>query len=161
MSEEVWKDVVGYEGLYKVSNFGRIKNVKTNKIKNQFRKRNGYMQVHLYANNKEKNAYIHRVVAQAFIPNTENKKEVNHKDLNKLNNNIINLEWCNRKENMQHALKEYKTFYEGKQIICVETRKTYKNSIIAGKETGISSAGIRMNICGKNKTAGGFHWKQV
>lgn len=157
MTEEIWKDVVGYEGLYKVSNLGRIRSLKSNKIIKPYKKRNGYLRAYL----SRKNVYIHRVVAQAFIPNLQNKEEVNHKDLDKTNNNVENLEWCTKRENMQHAVKIYKHFFKGKKVMCIETNKIYKNSIVAEKETGILSAGIRMNICGKHKTAGGFHWKQI
>ena len=160
MTEEIWKDVVGYEGLYQVSNLGRIKNNK-GKIKAYFLKREGYLSTHLYKNGKETPVYAHRVVAEAFIPNPENLPQVNHKDLNKKNNNVDNLEWCSRKENINHAIRNGVNRYEGKKIMCVETGKVYRNSIVAGEETGILAAGIRMNLCGKHKYAGGYHWIHV
>ena len=99
----LFKDVVGYEGLYTVSEDGRI----YSHISNKFLKPNvtkcGYATVQLFKNKTGKRLLIHRLVAQAFIPNPENKEQVNHKDENKLNNQISNLEWNSRKENMNYG----------------------------------------------------------
>ena len=112
--EEIWKDIKGYEGLYQVSNLGRIKRVlfknnKTTIIKEKILKytvkNNGYCKVNLYKNNKQKTYHIHRLVAEAFIPNRDNSLEINHKDGNKKNNCINNLEWITHKENIQHGVK--------------------------------------------------------
>ena len=103
--EEYLKDVVGYGGLYQVSNLGNIQSLKNKKLKFlQFAlDKDGYRYVVL--SNwflKKKTLYIHRIVAKAFIPNPENKPEVNHIDFNKQNNNVENLEWVTRIENMNH-----------------------------------------------------------
>lgn len=105
MEQEIWKDVEGFQG-YKISNLGRVKSYHNNTT--IIRKSNivvGYKHLMLSKNKKKYNFYIHRLVAEAFIPNPENKPEINHIDGNKLNNNISNLEWCTRKENCQHAWK--------------------------------------------------------
>ena len=117
---EVWKSIKGYEGLYEISSFGRVRscerrveyfNPKYNKItghkieskiKKPSTKDNGYLQITLYKNNKGKNCYIHRLVAEAFIPNPLNKRTVNHKDFDVANNNINNLEWCTYSEQEKH-----------------------------------------------------------
>lgn len=109
MKNEIWKDIKNYEGLYKISNFGRIKskNKKTNyqwKIYNQKETKN-YPQVGLMKNNKLKVIRIHRLVAETFIPNPNNYKEINHIDGNKNNNSVDNLEWCTHKYNIRHAIK--------------------------------------------------------
>ena len=113
--QEVWIDVVGYEGLYQVSNLGRVKNLKRKvpyakgmrtipeRILRNHINECGYVYVRLYKDAKGKNIKLHRIVAQAFIKNPENKRCVNHIDGNKQNNRAENLEWVTHSENMQHA----------------------------------------------------------
>ena len=100
---EIWKDIQGYEGLYWASNLGNIKSLKKVLKFNKVEK--GYLHVTLYKNGTPKTIKAHRLTAKAFIPNIENKPEVNHIDGNKENNNIINLEWNTRAENNMHAIK--------------------------------------------------------
>lgn len=113
--EEIWKNIEGYEGLYQVSNLGNIKSLKKHRynginyyIQNEKllklqNDKNGYKVINLYKNKHIKNFKVHRLVAQAFIPNIEKKSEINHIDGNKQNNRIDNLEWCTETENMKHA----------------------------------------------------------
>ena len=100
-----WKLIVinGIITNYLVSSEGEVKNRMTGKILKPYLNSNGYCQVGIYINGKFKNSLLHRLVASAFIPNIENKLEVNHIDGNKLNNRVENLEWCNRSENQLHA----------------------------------------------------------
>ena len=91
---EIWKDVKGYEELYQISNFGRVKTVNKDYIKKQYERPDGYVQVCLCKNGKVVTRKIHVLVAQAFIPNPLNLPEVNHKDENKAHNSVDNLEWC-------------------------------------------------------------------
>ena len=101
MKKEYWKPVVGYEGLYEVSNWGRVKSLKFGKerILKQNQCMNGYYYVGLSKNGILKRYSVHRLVAEAFIPNLDNLPQVNHKDENKLNNVVSNLEWCTYKYN--------------------------------------------------------------
>ena len=99
---EVWKDVKNYEGLYQISNLGNVKRISSGKRLKPYN-RKGYIRVALSKDDTTKHIDIHRLVAQAFIPNPENKPEVNHIDGDKSNNEVSNLEWCTRKENMNHA----------------------------------------------------------
>lgn len=100
---EVWKNINGFE-QYQVSSLGNIKN-KGGKLKSVQTTKNGYSQVLLWIGHKAKGVFIHRMVAEAFIPNPENKTDVNHIDGNKANNRVENLEWCTRSENLRHAYK--------------------------------------------------------
>jgi hypothetical protein len=99
----IWKDIRGYTGLYKVSNTGKIKNVKRNTLLKPAITKKGYCIVALSKHNKATTKNLHRLVAKAFIANPKRKKEVNHKDGNKLNNNDWNLEWNTSSENHLHA----------------------------------------------------------
>jgi hypothetical protein len=122
--KEEWRDIKGYEGLYKVSNYGKVKRlaftqeipcrknksiiVKIKHEENILKGEPHYIRNHIrvkLCNGNEKRFFLHRLVAQAFIPNPENKPFINHIDSNPLNNHISNLEWVTGSENMQHALK--------------------------------------------------------
>ena len=109
---EIWKDVKGYESLYQVSNLGRIRSIKNGiKIKKQYERPNGYMQVCLCQNGKITTYKTHRLVAEAFIPNINNLPEVNHKDENKINNCVDNLEWCTSSYNKNYGTRNTKCMH--------------------------------------------------
>ena len=110
---EEWRDIKGYEGLYKVSNYGRVKSVERTikgrhfqgKILKGGKFSNGYLFVCLRKNGENKNHLTHRLVASAFLENHMSFTDVNHKDGNKTNNHVDNLEWCSRSYNLEHAVK--------------------------------------------------------
>lgn len=134
MQEELWKAIKGYEGLYQVSNLGKIKNLITNKILKGFYNKKGYLSVKLYNKNNTKTFYIHRLVALNFINNTENKLQVNHINGIKDDNNLSNLEWCTNVENMNHRYtslgKEKYSLYFNKERNLWESYINYKGTKI-------------------------------
>ena len=114
---EVWKDVAGYEGLYKVSNKGNIYSVERvdsrghrrgGRMLKPGRNSHGYLTVGLYKNGKSKTKNVHRLVAETFIPNPKGFLEINHKDENKSNNEMSNLEWCTREYNINYGKRTEK-----------------------------------------------------
>lgn len=110
MKKEIWKDIIGYEGLYQVSNLGRVKSLgngksKKEKILKQGTNSCGYYQIKLYQNGKYKTYKIHRLVAQTFLDNPNNYYSVNHRDENKQNNCIENLEWCTQEYNVNYGTR--------------------------------------------------------
>ena len=109
---EEWRKIVGYEGLYEVSSLGRVRSLDRYDERNHFRKgkvlspikdTGDYLKVNLYCNGKNKKCLVHRLVAQAFIENPDNLPEVNHKDEDKSNNRVDNLEFCDRKYNVNYG----------------------------------------------------------
>jgi hypothetical protein len=181
--EEVWKDVVGYEGLYQVSNIGRIKSVKryanskSNKLRSVPEKiikskinKHGYECVQLHDDGARKHITVHRVVALAFITNSCGKPQINHIDGIKTNNSVTNMEWCTNSENMIHAHKLGlvqmplgEKHYMSKAITQYnkdgEYIKNYKCMSDAQRELGIDTSCITRCCKGKYQTAGGFIWR--
>ena len=104
---EEWKLIPGYDGKYEVSDWGRVRSYKRQKerILSPGKDKNGYYQVSLCKDGKEKHCIIHRLVAEAFISNPNNLPEVNHKDEDKRNNHVTNLEWCSREYNLAYGTR--------------------------------------------------------
>lgn len=158
--QELWKDIKDFEGLYQISNFGNVRSLITNKnIK--FNKVKGYLYVHLYNNSKRKSIRVNRLVAQAFIPNPDNKPQVNHIDGDKLNNRVDNLEWVTREENMQHAIKNsLRKPSKGiknplsKQIICITTGEIFGSTREAGEKMNADYSRISKCCRGEAKHCG-------
>ena len=119
--QEIWKDIIEYEGIYQISNLGRVKNTVTKEIKKQSDNGKGYKIVNLWKQNKGKMFYIHRLVAEAFIENTLNKPEVHHIDSDRSNNTVENLAWVTTKEN-NNLGKHIERMTKNKRWI--ETRST-------------------------------------
>lgn len=178
--KEVWKDVKGYEGLYQVSNFGRIKSMpKSNRLRTIIMKpknrKDGYLTVALFSGNKYNHLYVHRIVAEAFILNECGGKEINHIDGNKKNNNVCNLEWVTRKQNLEHAVKNGlrdPAPMKGKTGEKCKTSKYISQYDLSGNLIknwiGIAEAArhLKCNACSisacltnRTKTCKGFVWK--
>lgn len=182
MAIPVWKPIVDYEGLYEVSNTGQIRSLFRYKktLKYNVTKR-GYCTVELFKNKLSKRLLVHRLVAEAFIPNPDNLPQVNHIDENPQNNSVNNLEWCTAKYNMnygegaktRHLKIDYTT--EKRKQVARENGKAravpvvqiengimicaYENAKIASERTGVNHSHICDVANGKRKTAGGYVWK--
>lgn len=153
MFMEIWKDVVGFEGHYMVSNTGKLKSVKFNKeriLKNLEVGPNGYVRIELTINGVVKRKYFHRVIAFAFIDVDPDRTYVNHKDGNKLNNHIDNLEWVNKRENSCHA-----RILKGKGCESVGVHR-YKNRFVSS-----ITFDKKYRIIGRFKTAEEAHQARV
>lgn len=183
LSFEEWKDVVGYEGYYQVSNYGRVKSIQRSvwngkgyfinngKILKQAKNKKGYPIVYLSKNAKQKTITVHRLVALAFIPNSFKKPQVNHIDGNKENNYVENLEWCTNQENQEHAVKhglnDHSLYQSGKKPKPVYQIDIKTNEVIAmydsiAKATESIGFKSKSNIgacCrGLKKSVGGYKW---
>lgn len=166
--KEIWKDVVGFEGLYMVSNYGRVKNCRTGKIMKPF-ERKGYLRIGLTKNHKQIKYPVHRLVAMAFIPNPNNLPFVNHKDENKFNNCVDNLEWCTAQYNNTYGnrIEKYvKTNTNGKCSKSVfqystddKLIKEWPSTMEIQRQTGYSCGNISKCCSGKYKQAYGFIWR--
>lgn len=161
--KEEYKDIEGYEGLYQVSNLGNVKSLdndkeRKDKILKPAKLKNGYLQVTLCKEGKRKIYKIHRLVAQTFIENPNNLPQINHKDEDKTNNHITNLEFCDRKYNCNYGTRNEKL---SKQVICLETGVVYPSTMEVQRQLGFTHSTISKCCTGKYKQAYGFHWKYV
>lgn len=178
LTEEQWRNVRNFEGLYEVSNMGRlrrvagyVKNGKTTKkyvechIKIPYvnNKRNGYIYYMLYKNNKLYTRQIHRLVAEAFIPNPNNLPQVNHIDGNKDNNTVNNLEWCSDIENKRHAWKHglYTSDHKKQKIKCLENGHIYNSVIECSQELSIDRRSVFRQLKGNLKHVKGYTFTRV
>ena len=153
---ENWKAVNGYEGLYEVSDKGRVKGLKRNRILKNIVDSLGYVRVSLCKENKIKAHKIHRLVAEHFLKPSE-YKIVNHIDGNKENNSVENLEWCNASQNRKHACDTgLAAKEEGRLIMCNETKEVYKGIMSAARHIGISHTMISSIVNGGGGTAKGL-----
>lgn len=167
MEEEVWRPIKGFEGLYEISSYGRVKSFKGKhpKILHPDISRKGYLRIDLRKNNEKHRKSIHRLVAMTFIENKEvEKNQVNHIDGNKQNNNVDNLEWCTNRENWDHAVAHNLVGQNRKQVICVENGKIYQSQCEAARdlfghikyENKISDV-----VLGIRKHYKGYHLKRI
>jgi len=164
----VWKDVVGFEGYYKVSDKGEIYSVKSNKIRKLSYKKNGYVYIDLYKDGKVKYCRVHRIVADAFIPNPNNYPYVMHIDNNKSNNCAENLKWGTASDNTKQAyedgllysnIKMYCIYNDNDTIYCLG----YKNikNITGYKSSYTISNAIKNNDALKKGRCKGYKIKKI
>lgn len=178
MVNEVWKDIPEYEGLYQVSNLGRIKSVerkvdKYHHVKERILKPSlskGYYKLNLSKDFKNKTIYVHKLVAKTFIDNIKNYPCVNHKNENKLDNSVDNLEWCThlynvhygtaikrmseKQKNSKLSSKPVKSYNKDGEVV-----ECYPSIMEAHRKTNIKPANIIQCCKGQRKTAGGYVWR--
>ena len=165
-NNEIWKDIEGYEGHYQVSDKGRVKSVKFGKerILKPVITTKKYLQVHLCKNNIRKDYHIHRLVAQAYIPNPNNLPHINHKNEDRTDNRVENLEWCDAKYNNNygnHNKKISEKLSKSVDQFSIEGKfiKTWSSMHQVTRELGITVGQISLCCRKKQKKAGNFIWK--
>lgn len=158
------KDIEGYEGLYAITSCGKVWSYKSKKFLTPRPTKTGYLQVMLYKDGKGLNHYIHRLVAIAYVPNPNDLPQVNHKDENKENNYVNNLEWITHKENNNYGTRNERAGKgHRKPIYCVELDKVFESQAQVCRELKINAGQLSCCLKGthRHKTAGGFHWRYV
>ena len=155
------KDVVGYEGIYTVSDEGKVYSVKKGIEIAQRYDRYGYLRVSLSKQGKIKTHLVHSLVAQAFVPNPENKETVNHIDENKENNRADNLEWLTRSENIRYGTRGARAA-KSKMIPvrCIETGETFESGTAADAALNVSTGCVLLSIK-RNGTCKGYHFEYI
>lgn len=170
---EKWEDVIGYEGLYKVSNRGRVKSVDRidsmgrlhkGRILSIATQPNGYCFVNLWSNGRQSHNMVHRLVASAFIDNPYGYKEINHLNEDKSDNSAENLEWCTHKYNMNYGTGHKRSAKaQGKPVLQITTDgtviKKHESIAEAARRVKVNKKSI-LSVCkGKGHTAAGFRWQ--
>ena len=160
---EQWKSIAGYEGLYEVSNLGRVKSLNYNRtgkerILKQQKDKHGYLRVDICKDGKLKHSKVHRLVAEAFIQNPNNLETVNHKDEDKTNNVASNLEWMTRGDNIIYS--------QARQVQMLDKQTgellaIFPSTNEADRVTGIYQGSISKCCLGKLKSAGGYKWRYL
>ena len=163
MSEvETFVEIEGFEN-YEISNLGKVRNIKSGRMLKPHLNHNGYLKHHLYRHDKQKELFLHRIIAIAFIDNPGKKPQVNHIDENKLNNDLSNLEWCTAKENLIHGTRTKRAAEKlSKKVIQLDLNDNVLNEFEsmgqAERETGVPRSNISRCCNGKRKSAGDYKW---
>ena len=160
---EEWRDIEGYEGLYRVSNYGNVYSVRRKRNLKPCTDTRGYLGVALQKG-KWKRYLIHRLVAQAFVPNPNNLPQVNHKDENKINNYYENLEWCDQAYNNAYGTRTIRAAESRKRPVLQFDKegnfiKRFNSINEASAAVGKCHSNLVACLRGRQKTCGGYKWK--
>ena len=155
------KDIEGFEGRYAILSDGRLWSYVSNKFMNPYPNEQGYLRVKLLdENGNYKNFRVHRLVAQAFIPNPLGLETVNHKDEDKANNDVSNLEWMTIGDNIRYGTgAERGGITRSKPIYCVELDETYPSLTEAAEVLELNLGNLCSALKGRHQTCGGYHWR--
>lgn len=155
-------DIQGYEGRYAITEEGQVWSHLSKKFLRPYNNGHGYLCIKLIdANGKNKTKRINRLVAEAYLPNPEGKRDVEHLDNDRKNNKLSNLQWATRSENCRNENNNRNVERRRTPIKCVETGEVFKNQKEAAASVGVCRYNINNVITGKQKTAGGYHWERV
>ena len=160
------KEITNYEGLYAVTSCGKVWSYRNKRFLTPRKSKKGYLTVLLCNKGNEKEFKIHRLVANMYIPNTDNLPQINHKDENKQNNCVTNLEWCTNLYNRNYGTRNKRAAMgiskaKMKPCMCVETGKIYPSVIEAAKETNIHKSSIASCCRGERETCAHNHWSYI
>ena len=158
MINEKWKDIEGYTGLYQISTLGNIKNTRSGNLLRPQNAR-GYLRVKLHKHGEFDNIPVHRLVAQAFIPNPENKPQVNHIDEDKTNNTVDNLEWVTAKETCNYGTRNERVSKSKYKAVECSNGIIYESMLRASQELNIPPAHISRVCRGLRKSTRGYSFK--
>lgn len=156
------KDIKGFEGLYAITEDGQVWSYKSNRFLKPYLEGKGYLKVSLSKNGEVKKCKIHRLVAEAFVPNPLGLPIVNHKDEVKTNNHYTNLEWTTNIDNIRYGTAiERGAQKKRKPVYCEELNREFPSMTAAANELEICVGNISLCCLGKKKTTGGYHWRFV
>lgn len=159
--KEIWKDIKEYEGLYQISNTGKVRSFLTNKLLKLAINHKGYKVTYLYKNGKRKTISVHRLVAINFILNPHNYPQVNHIDGNKQNNNMDNLEWCDNDYNQRHAQKNGLNLTCPIRLLKVTEQLEFNSIHEAFKYLGIKPNGKYKDVINTSRIYNGYIWEYI
>lgn len=167
MQQEIWKDIPGYDGMYQVSNLGRVKSYMNQyghgiRFMNGELTKTGYIQVSLTKRGKQQRFKIHRLVAMAFIPNPDSLPQINHKNETKTDNRVENLEWCTAKYNVNYgSCIQRRSITNGKSVRCTDTGNIFYSCGDAARKMGLDFSHIAKCCRSELSAHKGFHFEFV
>lgn len=166
---EEWREVLGFDTLYEVSNEGRVRTRRSKEkgytaeyhIVEPLDNGNGYLRFNWKLKGNQRTIYLHKLVAEYFVNNPRHLCEVNHKDENKHNNCADNLEWCSHKYNCNYGTRNSRAGKKNKRVLCIETDIVYDSISIASEALGVGKSALSNCLNGRSKSCCGYSWRYV